>query len=86
MHFSVVCIRFSWFSSLILLLQISLSISGGTCFLEAASNDTQVVRIIQHPEGVHCTNLVVGVMGLGTALVAVHDIGLSPSTVASATV
>ncbi|KAF3328130.1 nuclear pore complex protein GP210 [Carex littledalei] len=66
--------------------KISLSISGGTCFLEAASNDTQVVQIIQHPEGVHCTNLVVGVIGLGTALVAVHDIGLSPSTVASATI
>lgn len=69
-----------------MLLQISLSISGGTCFLDAASNDTRVVQIIQHPQGVHCTNLVVGVVGLGTAAVAVHDLGLSPSAVASATV
>ncbi|KAJ1693956.1 hypothetical protein LUZ63_010654 [Rhynchospora breviuscula] len=64
--------------------KMSLSVSGGTCFLEAASNDTRVVQIIQQPQGIHCTDLVVGALGLGTAVVAIHDIGLSPNAVASA--
>ncbi|KAJ3682423.1 hypothetical protein LUZ60_014996 [Juncus effusus] len=66
--------------------KISLSISGGTCFLDASTNDTQVVQIIQHPSGKFCTDLVLGPRGLGSADVAVRDIGLSPPALAFSTV
>ncbi|XP_020089259.1 nuclear pore complex protein GP210 isoform X4 [Ananas comosus] len=66
--------------------KVNLSVAGGTCFLKAVINDTQVAHIIQHPENVLCSYLIVGVKGLGTALLTVHDIGLSPPAAASSLV
>lgn len=66
--------------------QVNLSISGGSCFLEAAANDSQVVEIIQPPPGLQCSQLFLSPRGLGTALVTVNDIGLVPKLTASALV
>ncbi|XP_072999237.1 nuclear pore complex protein GP210 [Typha latifolia] len=66
--------------------KVNLSVTGGTCFLDAASNDLQVAEIILHPENMLCSHLIVGARGLGVALVTVYDIGLSPPTSASSLV
>ncbi|XP_031406672.1 nuclear pore complex protein GP210 isoform X1 [Punica granatum] len=66
--------------------KVNLSISGGSCFLEAAANDSQVVEIIQPPPGLQCLQLFLSPRGLGTALVTVNDIGLAPHLTASALV
>jgi nuclear pore complex protein Nup210 len=58
--------------------QETLAVSGGTCFLDASSNDTQVVQILQHPGKALCSQLILGARGLGTATVTIQDIGLSP--------
>ncbi|ONK57184.1 uncharacterized protein A4U43_C10F17460 [Asparagus officinalis] len=66
--------------------KVNLSVTGGTCFLDAVVNDTQVVQLTQPPEGVDCSRLMLSARGLGTALVTVWDIGLSPPAAASALV
>ncbi|PSS30358.1 Nuclear pore complex protein [Actinidia chinensis var. chinensis] len=66
--------------------QLNLSISGGSCFLDAVVNNSQVVEVIQQPSGLQCLQLVLVPKGLGTALVTVYDIGLSPPLAASAAV
>ncbi|KAG1358954.1 hypothetical protein COCNU_08G004000 [Cocos nucifera] len=66
--------------------KVNLSVTGGTCFLDAVTNDTQVAFIIQPPESTQCSHLIVGARGLGSALVTVRDIGLSPPAAASALV
>ncbi|KAG8050281.1 hypothetical protein GUJ93_ZPchr0009g538 [Zizania palustris] len=58
--------------------QENLTVSGGTCFLDASSNDTHVVQIVQHPRKALCSQLILGARGLGTATVSIQDIGLSP--------
>lgn len=63
-----------------------MSITGGSCFLEAAVNDSRVVEVIQSPPGMQCFHLTLSPKGLGTALVTVYDIGLAPTTAASAVV
>ena len=67
-------------------IQVNLSISGGSCFLEASVNASQVLEVVQPPTGLQCLQLVLSPKGLGTALVTVHDIGLAPPTTASAVV
>ncbi|OVA20622.1 Bacterial Ig-like [Macleaya cordata] len=64
----------------------TLSITGGTCFLDAVVNDTRIVEVIQPPPSLQCSHLMLGPRGLGTALVTVHDIGLAPPLTASAMV
>ncbi|KAG8634965.1 hypothetical protein MANES_17G112100v8 [Manihot esculenta] len=66
--------------------KVNLSITGGSCFLEAAVNDSRVVEVIQSPPGMQCFHLTLSPKGLGTALVTVYDIGLAPTTAASAVV
>ncbi|XP_068664790.1 nuclear pore complex protein GP210 isoform X3 [Aristolochia californica] len=63
-----------------------LSIIGGTCFLEAMVNDSNVVEIIQPPASTHCSSLRLSPKGLGTALITVHDVGLTPAIAASSMV
>ncbi|XP_043725573.1 nuclear pore complex protein GP210 [Telopea speciosissima] len=63
--------------------KLNLSITGGTCFLNAVVNDTQVVEVIQPPPSLQCLQLMLAPRGIGTALVTVHDIGLSPPLAAS---
>ncbi|KAH0462028.1 hypothetical protein IEQ34_009603 [Dendrobium chrysotoxum] len=60
----------------------NLSISGGTCFLDAVTNDTHVAHIAQPSENTKCSHLIVSPNGLGTALLTIRDIGLSPPVVA----
>ncbi|KAJ4729295.1 nuclear pore complex protein [Melia azedarach] len=64
----------------------NLSITGGSCFLEVAVNDSQVVEVIQPPVGLQCLQLMLSPKGLGTAHVTVYDIGLAPPRAASALV
>ncbi|XP_037443214.1 nuclear pore complex protein GP210-like [Triticum dicoccoides] len=58
--------------------QETLAVSGGTCFLDASTNDTHVVQIVQHPGKALCSQLILGARGLGSAVVTIQDIGLSP--------
>ncbi|KAJ9135376.1 hypothetical protein P3X46_032567 [Hevea brasiliensis] len=66
--------------------KVNLSITGGSCLLEAAVNDSHVVEVIQSPPGMQCFHLTLSPKGLGTALVTVFDIGLAPTITASAVV
>lgn len=66
--------------------QETLAVSGGTCFLDASTNDTHVVQIVQHPGKALCYQLILGARGLGIAVVTVQDIGLSPRVTTSSLV
>ncbi|KAM7268816.1 hypothetical protein ACFE04_010982 [Oxalis oulophora] len=66
--------------------KVNLSITGGSCFLEAVVNDTKVVEVIHSPQGLKCSQLMLSPKSLGNALVTVYDIGLAPPLTASATV
>ncbi|KAJ1288978.1 hypothetical protein BS78_02G130300 [Paspalum vaginatum] len=58
--------------------QENLIVSGGTCSLEASTNDTHVVQIVEHPGKALCSQLILGAKGLGKAIVTIQDVGLSP--------
>ncbi|KAK8586935.1 hypothetical protein V6N12_021454 [Hibiscus sabdariffa] len=64
----------------------NLSITGGSCFLEALVNDSRVVEVTQSPPGLRCLQLMLSPKGLGAAVVTVYDIGLTPNLVASVVV
>ncbi|XP_007031576.2 PREDICTED: nuclear pore complex protein GP210 [Theobroma cacao] len=64
----------------------NLSITGGSCFLEAVVNDSRVVEVTQPPPGLQCLQMMLSPKGLGTALVTVYDIGLAPNIAASVVV
>ncbi|PKA56686.1 hypothetical protein AXF42_Ash012816 [Apostasia shenzhenica] len=66
--------------------KVNLSVSGGTCFLDTFTNDTQVALISHPSENVKCSHLILTPRGLGIALVTVRDIGLSPPAIAFAMV
>ncbi|KAL6960548.1 hypothetical protein U1Q18_038311 [Sarracenia purpurea var. burkii] len=66
--------------------ELNLSITGGSCFLDTVVNNSQVVEVIQQPSALQCSQLVLAPKGLGTALVTVYDIGLSPPLAASSVV
>ncbi|WOL18742.1 nuclear pore complex protein [Canna indica] len=66
--------------------KVNLSITGGTCSLDAYINDTQVADISLGPESTECSHFIVGARGLGVAHVIVRDSGLSPPASASALV
>jgi nuclear pore complex protein Nup210 len=59
-------------------LQENLIVSGGTCSLDASTNDTHVVQIVKHPGKYLCSQLILGANGLGKAIVTIQDVGLSP--------
>ncbi|XWS40691.1 hypothetical protein CRYUN_Cryun17cG0017400 [Craigia yunnanensis] len=64
----------------------NLSITGGSCFLEAVVNDSQVVEVTQSPPGLQCLQMMLLPKGLGIAVVTVYDIGLAPNLAASVVV
>ncbi|KAI4350639.1 hypothetical protein L6164_005077 [Bauhinia variegata] len=64
----------------------TVSITGGSCFLEAVTNDSQVVEVIQPPSGLQCLQLILSPKGFGIANLTLYDIGLSPPLTASAVV
>lgn len=66
--------------------KVNLSITGGTCSLDATVNDTHVVEVIRPSRSMQCSCLMLGIRGLGCALVTVLDIGLALPIAASATV
>ncbi|CAI9088048.1 OLC1v1022278C1 [Oldenlandia corymbosa var. corymbosa] len=65
---------------------LNLSIVGGSCFLEALVNDSHITDVIQPPPDLQCRQLMLAPKRLGTVLVTVHDIGLSPAVAASSVV
>ncbi|XP_022934341.1 nuclear pore complex protein GP210 isoform X2 [Cucurbita moschata] len=67
-------------------LKVNMSITGGSCFLDAVVNDSRIVEVIQPAPGIQCRELVLSPKGLGTALVTVYDIGLTPPLSSSAVV
>lgn len=60
------------------MLQENLIVTGGTCFLDASTNDTRVVQIVKHPGQSLCSQLILGAKGLGKAIITIQDVGLSP--------
>lgn len=58
--------------------QENLIVSGGTCSLDASTNDTHVVQIVTHPGKALCSQLILGAKGLGEAIIIIQDVGLSP--------
>ncbi|KAF8692700.1 hypothetical protein HU200_039534 [Digitaria exilis] len=58
--------------------QENLIVTGGTCFLDASTNDTRVVQIVKHPGQSLCSQLILGAKGLGKAIITIQDVGLSP--------
>ncbi|XP_027187547.1 nuclear pore complex protein GP210 isoform X1 [Cicer arietinum] len=66
--------------------KVNLSITGGSCFLEAVANDSQVVEVIQPPTGLECQQLILSPKGLGIADLTLYDTGLTPPLRASALV
>ncbi|XP_016903284.2 nuclear pore complex protein GP210 isoform X1 [Cucumis melo] len=67
-------------------LKANMSITGGSCFLDAVVNDSRIVDVIQPTPGMQCRDLALSPKGLGTALVTVYDIGLNPPLSSSAVV
>jgi nuclear pore complex protein Nup210 len=63
-----------------------LSVSGGTCYLDASTNDTNIVQTVEQPGKALCSQLVLGARGLGSAVVTIQDIGLSPRVTTSSLV
>lgn len=63
--------------------RLNLSITGGSCSLDTLVNDTKVVEIIQPAPGLQCLQLLLAPKKLGTVLVTVRDIGLTPPLSAS---
>lgn len=66
--------------------RLNLSITGGSCFLDAVVNNSRVVEVIQKPSDLQCSQLVLVPKELGSALVTVNDIGLSPPVAAGSVV
>ncbi|XP_058778625.1 nuclear pore complex protein GP210 isoform X1 [Vicia villosa] len=66
--------------------KVNLSITGGSCFLEAVTNDSQVVEVTQPQTGLECQQLILSPKGLGIANLTLYDMGLTPPLKASALV
>ncbi|MCI29840.1 nuclear pore membrane glycoprotein 210-like, partial [Trifolium medium] len=66
--------------------KVNLSITGGSCFLEAVTNDSQVVEVTQPTTGLECQQLSLSPKGLGIANLTLYDMGLTPPLRASALV
>lgn len=68
------------------LARLNLLISGGSCALDTVVNDTLIAEVIDYPPDLHCSQLSLAPKSLGTALVTVYDMGLSPPLVAASVV
>lgn len=68
------------------LARLNLSISGGSCALDTVLNDTLIAEVIDYPPNLQCSQLSLAPKSLGTALVTVYDMGLSPPLVAASVV
>lgn len=66
--------------------KLNLSISGGSCSLDAVVNDTLIVEVIESPPDLQCLQLLLAPKRLGTALVTIFDTGLAPPIAASSVV
>lgn len=68
------------------LARLNLSISGGSCALDTVVNDTLIAEVIDYPPNLQCSQLSLAAKSLGTALVTVYDMGLSPPLIAASVV
>ncbi|XP_057530542.1 nuclear pore complex protein GP210 isoform X2 [Amaranthus tricolor] len=59
--------------------KMNLSVFGGSCFLDIKVNDSRVVEVMQPATGLECSQLTLIPRGVGTAVVKIYDVGLSPS-------
>ncbi|KAL9246241.1 hypothetical protein vseg_019803 [Gypsophila vaccaria] len=64
----------------------NLSVFGGSCLLDAIVNDSRVVEVMQPVQDVQCSQLTLVPKSLGSAVVTVYDVGLSPPLTSSAVV
>lgn len=60
--------------------------TGGSCLWEAVVNDPHVAEVVKPPSGLQCSQMTLSPKGLGTTLVTVYDIGVSPPLSALAVV
>ncbi|KAG7544003.1 Bacterial Ig-like group 2 [Arabidopsis thaliana x Arabidopsis arenosa] len=58
--------------------KVNLSMTGGSCLWEAVVNNSRVAEVIRPPSGLQCSQMMLSPKGLGTTLVTVYDIGVSP--------
>lgn len=66
--------------------RLNLSVTGGSCSLDTVVDNSEVVEVIQPPSSLQCLQLVLAPKGLGTTLVTVYDIGISPPLSATSVV
>ncbi|CAN1272932.1 Nuclear pore complex protein GP210 [Linum perenne] len=66
--------------------KVNLSVVGGSCLLKAATNNSQVVKVLESPPALQCFQLTISPKGSGIANVTVYDIGLVTPVAASAVV
>uniref|UniRef100_A0A1J3FQQ1 BIG2 domain-containing protein n=1 Tax=Noccaea caerulescens TaxID=107243 RepID=A0A1J3FQQ1_NOCCA len=66
--------------------KVNLSMTGGSCLWEAVVNDSRVAEVIRPPSGLQCSQMMLYPKGLGTTLVTVYDIGVSPPLSAPAVI
>ncbi|CAD5333574.1 unnamed protein product [Arabidopsis thaliana] len=58
--------------------KVNLSMTGGSCLWEAVVNNSRVAEVIRPPSGLQCSQMMLSPKGLGTTIVTVYDIGVSP--------
>ncbi|KAK9676341.1 hypothetical protein RND81_11G070500 [Saponaria officinalis] len=65
---------------------MNLSVLGGSCLLDAIVNDSRVVDVVQPLQDLQCSQLTLVPKSVGSAVVTVYDVGLSPPLTSAAVV
>lgn len=65
---------------------MNLSVIGGSCFLDVSVDDSRVVEVMQSVTSLQCSQLTLIPRGVGTTVVKVVDVGLSPPLTAASEV
>ncbi|XP_021760201.1 nuclear pore complex protein GP210-like isoform X1 [Chenopodium quinoa] len=66
--------------------KMNLSVVGGSCFLKVYVKDSRVLEVMQPATGLQCSPLTLVPRGVGTTVVDVTDVGLSPTLLAASMV
>ncbi|KAH9624818.1 hypothetical protein KSS87_018134 [Heliosperma pusillum] len=66
--------------------KMNLSVFGGSCLLDAVVNDSQIVEVVQPAQDLQCSQLTLVPKSVGSAVVTVYDVGLSPPLTAASVV
>ncbi|XP_074274983.1 nuclear pore complex protein GP210 isoform X2 [Silene latifolia] len=66
--------------------KMNLSVFGGSCLLDAVVNDSRIVEVLQPAQDLQCSRLTLVPKSVGSAVVTVYDVGLSPPLTAASVV